>query len=72
MLRKRRSRNGKQASEAYRDRDKGSQVEVLVGLGLSRLDAIKKIGVVERAYYRCRVIYTGNDGNRFIANAETT
>lgn len=28
------------------------QVEVLNGLGLSRLDAIRKIGVVERAYYR--------------------
>ncbi|AGT08969.1 transposase [Paracoccus aminophilus JCM 7686] len=30
------------------------QVEVLMGQGLSRLDAIGRIGVVEQTYYRWR------------------
>ena len=29
------------------------QVEVLMGQGMSRLDAIRQIGVVEQTYYRC-------------------
>jgi putative transposase len=29
------------------------QVEVLMGQGVSRLDAIRQIGVVEQTYYRC-------------------
>ena len=28
------------------------QVEVLMGQGMSRLDAIRQIGVVEQTYYR--------------------
>ena len=35
------------------------QVEVLMGQGLSRLDAIRRIGVVEQTYYRWRKIYGG-------------
>ena len=35
------------------------QVEVLIGQGLSRLDAIRRIGVVEQTYYRWRKIYGG-------------
>ena len=30
------------------------QVEVLMGQGMSRLDAIRQIGVVEQTYYRWR------------------
>ena len=35
------------------------QVEVLIGQGLSRLDAIRQIGVVEQTYYRWRRQYGG-------------
>jgi transposase len=35
------------------------QVEVLMGQGLSRLDAIRKIGVSEQTYYRWRRQYGG-------------
>ena len=35
------------------------QVEVLMGQGLSRLDAIRQIGVVEQTYYRWRKQYGG-------------
>ena len=34
-------------------------VEVLIGQGLSRLDAIRQIGVVEQTYYRWRKQYGG-------------
>ena len=30
------------------------QVEVLMGQGVSRLDAVRQIGVVEQTYYRWR------------------
>ena len=30
------------------------QVEVLMGQGMSRLDAIRQIGVIEQTYYRWR------------------
>ena len=35
------------------------QVEVLMGQGMSRLDAIRQIGVVEQTYYRWREQYGG-------------
>ena len=35
------------------------QVEVLMGQGMSRLDAIRQIGVVEQPYYRWRKKYGG-------------
>ncbi len=35
------------------------QVEVLVGQGQSRLDAIRSIGIVEQTYYRWRRQYGG-------------
>ena len=35
------------------------QVEVLMGQGKSRLDAIRQIGVVEQTYYRWRKKYGG-------------
>ena len=35
------------------------QVEVLIGRGMSRLDAIRQIGVVEQTYYRWRKQYGG-------------
>lgn len=35
------------------------QVEVLMGQGISRLDAIRQIGVVEQTYYRWRKKYGG-------------
>ena len=34
-------------------------VEVLMGQGMSRLDAIRQIGVVEQTYYRWRKKYGG-------------
>lgn len=35
------------------------QVEVLVGQGMKRIDAIREIGVVEQTYYRWRKLYGG-------------
>lgn len=35
------------------------QVEVLMGQGMSRLDAIRKIGIVEQTYSRWRKQYGG-------------
>ena len=35
------------------------QVEVLMGQGMSRLDAIRQIGFVEQTYYRWRKQYGG-------------
>ena len=35
------------------------QVEVLMGQGMSRLDAIRQIGVVEQTYYRWKKKYGG-------------
>ena len=35
------------------------QVEVLVGQGMARIDAIRQIGVVEQTYYRWRKQYGG-------------
>ena len=35
------------------------QVEVLMGQGMSRLDAIRQMGVVEQTYYRWRKKYGG-------------
>ncbi|EBA18487.1 Transposase and inactivated derivative [Roseobacter sp. SK209-2-6] len=35
------------------------QVEVLMGQGMRRLDAIRQIGVVEQTYYRWRKKYGG-------------
>ena len=35
------------------------QVEVLVGRGMARIDAIREIGVVEQTYYRWRKLYGG-------------
>ena len=35
------------------------QVEVLMGQGMARLDAITQIGVVEQTYYRWRWLYGG-------------
>ena len=35
------------------------QVEVLMGQGMSRLEAIRQISVVEQAYYRWRKKYGG-------------
>ena len=35
------------------------QFEVLLGQGMSRLDAIRQIGVVEQIYYRWRKQYAG-------------
>ena len=35
------------------------QVDVLVGQGMRRIDAIREIGVVEQTYYRWRKLYGG-------------
>ncbi len=35
------------------------QVEILMGQGISRLDAIRQIGVVEQTYYRWKKKYGG-------------
>ena len=42
------------------------QVEVLMGQGMARLDAIRQIGVVEQTYYRWRKQY----GRRSIEGTE--
>lgn len=56
MVMKRRTTNGEQASEAGRYYH---EVGVLMGQGMSRLDAIRQIGVVEQTYYRWRKQYGG-------------
>ena len=43
------------------------QVEVLMGQGMSRLDAIMQIGVVEQTYYRWRKQYSGMGLDQFKA-----
>ena len=40
------------------------QVEVLVGQGMARIDAIREIGVVEQTYYRWRKLYGGMGGDQ--------
>ena len=35
------------------------QVEVLVGQGMARIDAIREIGAVEQTHYRWRELYGG-------------
>ena len=35
------------------------QVDVLMGQGMSRLDAIRQMGIVEQTYYRWRKLYGG-------------
>ena len=35
------------------------QVEVLMGQGMPRIDAIRQIGVTEQTYYRWRKLYGG-------------
>ena len=35
------------------------QVEVFVGQGMARIDAIREIGAVEQTYYRWRKLYGG-------------
>ncbi len=39
------------------------QVEVLMGQGMSRLDAIRQIGVVEQTYYRWRKKHASSAGD---------
>ena len=56
MFRKRRTDNDEQTTEAGRDYH---EVEVLMGQGMARLDAIRQIGVVEQTYYRWRKQYGG-------------
>ena len=57
--RKRRIRDGEQASQAGEIVSKLRQVEVLVGQGMPRADAIRQIGVTEQTYYRWRKKYGG-------------
>ena len=45
------------------------QVEVLMGQGMARLDAIRQIGVVEQTYYRWRKPVWRN-GRRSIEGTE--
>jgi transposase-like protein len=40
------------------------QVDVLVGQGKRRIDAIREIGVVEQTYYRWRKQYGGMGANQ--------
>jgi transposase-like protein len=40
------------------------QVEVLVGQGMARIDAIREIGVAEQTYYRWRKFYGGMGRNQ--------
>lgn len=41
-----------------------SPIEVLMGQSLSRLDAIRQLGVVEQTYYRSRTLYGGNGADQ--------
>ena len=40
------------------------QVEVFVGQGMARIDAIREMGVVEQTYYRWRKLYGGMGRNQ--------
>lgn len=42
------------------------QVEALTGQGMARLDAIRKIGVVEQTYYRCPRVAFGLHAKMFL------
>ena len=35
------------------------QVEVLVGQGMARIDAVRQISVIEKTYYRWRKLFGG-------------
>ncbi len=59
MFRKWRPENGKQAPKPEEIVSKLRQVEVLLVQGMSRLDAIRQISVVEQTYYRWRKQYGG-------------
>ncbi len=59
MFRKWRTKNGKKRPKPEENVSKLRQVEVLMGQGMSRLDAIRQIGVVEQTYYRWRKKYGG-------------
>ena len=39
------------------------QVEVLVGQGMARIDAIREIGVVEQTYYRSEAVWRHGQGS---------
>lgn len=52
-------RNGEQTTESGRYRIEVTAGEILMGQGISRLDAIRKIGVVEQTYYRWSKQYGG-------------
>ena len=47
------------------------QVEVLVGQGMKRIDAIREIGVVEQTFYRWRKQY-GGIGDRSTQRTEAS
>ena len=66
MFRERRTDNDEQTTEAGRDYH---EVEVLMGQGMARLDAIRQIGVVEQTYYRWRKPVWRN-GRRSIEGTE--
>ena len=59
MFRKRRTDNDEQRPKPEEIITKLRQVEVLMGQGMARLDAIRQIGVVEQTYYRWRKQYGG-------------
>ena len=54
IVRQRRIRDGKQATQTEEIVTKLRQVEVLVGQGMARIVAIRQIRIVEQTYYRWR------------------
>ena len=48
-----------QATQTRRDCNETKAVEVLVGQGMARIDAIRQISITEQTYYRWRKQYGG-------------
>ena len=59
MIRKRWTIDGDEETQAHEIVLKLRQVEVLMGQGMPRIDAIRQIGVTEQTYYRWKKKYGG-------------
>ena len=59
IVRNWRIKYGNQATQTRRDCNETKAVEVLVGQGMARIDAIRQISITEQTYYRWRKQYGG-------------
>jgi len=59
MIRKRRTKDGNKRHKPEEIVAKLRQVEVLIGQGMARIDAIRRISITGQTYYRWRKHYGG-------------